>query len=257
MSDPAKRAGFRRRAFAFVMDLLLVNMLVAAVGLAAIELTGGRVRVANTIDDVRSCGAWQPLAPDLPVSNEFAGGEMRRCTRAVHGFEYDRTLVVREAAISVNPDAELKQATLTTDADGRPVRAFYLDSLSPLVLAVYLLLLEWRFGATFGKWAFDMRVRTLGGGPIDFWQAGKRALIRALVVLGSAETQVALRMTTAYALPDLGLWSELINLLALMYVGAFAVAVSSGLPALHDLWAGTQVVLARGAAVDASRADRD
>jgi uncharacterized RDD family membrane protein YckC len=246
MSDPAtseaKRAGFWRRAAAFVTDLLLVSLMVAAIGLAATELTGGSVRVANTIDDVRSCGSWQPIAPELSVPREFAGGDMRRCTRSVHGFAYDRTLIVREAAGSSLDETDRRQITITIDADGRPVRAFYLDSLTPLVLALYLLLLEWRFGATLGKRLFDVRVVTLAGGPIDVWQAGKRGLIRALVVLCSGETQVALRMTTAYVLPDLGLWSQLINLLALIYLAAFAIATSSGLPSLHDLWAGTQVV---------------
>jgi uncharacterized RDD family membrane protein YckC len=261
MSDPAtseaKRAGFWRRAAAFVGDLLLVHLLVAAIGLAATELTGGRVRVANTIDDVRRCGGWQPIAPDLPVSDEFARGEMRRCTRSVHGFDYDRTLIVREAPSGDLADTVRKQITITIDADGRPVRAFYLDSLTPLVLGLYLLLLEWRFGATLGKRIFGINVVTLAGGPIDVWQAGKRALLRALVVLCSGETQVGLRMTTAYVLPDLGVWSQLINLLALIYLAAFAIAASSGLPPLHDLWAGTQVVLTPERSARAKSEDRD
>jgi uncharacterized RDD family membrane protein YckC len=256
-TSEAKRAGFWRRAAAFVSDLLLVSILVAAIGLVATQLTGGSVRVANTIDDVRRCGAWQPIAPDLPVSNEFAGGEMRRCTRSVHGFDYDRTLIVREAASGSIDETDRRQITITIDADGRPVRAFYLDSLTPLVLALYLLLLEWRFGATLGKRMFGVRVVTLAGGPIDVWQAGKRALICALVVLCSGETQAGLRMTTAYVLPDLGLWSQMINLLALIYLAAFAIATSSGLPSLHDLWTGTQVVLAPERSSSARSENRD
>jgi uncharacterized RDD family membrane protein YckC len=248
MSDPAaatsppraKQAGFWARAMAFVIDLLLVNMLVAAVGLAATELTGGSVRVANAIDDVRTCGGSQPIPPELSVPSEFAGGDMRRCTRTVYGFDYDRMLIVRAAAN--DSDAERRQISIPIDADGRPVHAFYLDSLTPLVLAIYLLLLEWRYGATLAKRAVGIRVVTLGGGPIDVWQAGKRSLIRALVVLCSAETQIGLKMTTAYGLSDLGVWSQVLNGLALIYVAAWAIATLGGLLSLHDRWAGTQVV---------------
>jgi uncharacterized RDD family membrane protein YckC len=253
---PMKRAGFWRRAAAFVLDLLLLNMLVAAIGLAATALTGGSVRVASAVDDVRRCGAWQPIPPELSVPSEFAGGDMRRCTRSVYGFDYDRTLVVREAASSYIAETDRKQITITLDADGRPVRTFYIDSLTPLVLAVYLLLLERRYGATPGKWILGIEVVTLDGEPIDFWQAGKRAVIRALVVLCSGETQVGLRMTTAYVLSDLGLWSQIINLSALLYLIAFAIATSGGALSLHDRWAGTQVVLTRQRSASAGSENR-
>ena len=254
---PAKRAGFWRRAAAFVIDLVLVNMLVAAIGLAATELTGGSVRVANALDDVRRCGAWHPIPPELPVPSEFAGGDMRRCTRSVYGFDYDRMLVVREAASSYIAETDRKQITIAIDANGRPVRAFYLDSLTPLVLAVYLLLLERRYRATLGKRVLGIEVLTLDGGPIDFWQAGKRSLLRALVVLCSGETQVGLRMTTAYVLPDLGVWSQMINLLALIYLIAFAIATLGRALPPHDRWAGTQVVLTREMPANARSENRN
>jgi uncharacterized RDD family membrane protein YckC len=244
--SPARRVGFLGRDMAFLIDLLLVHWLVAAIGLGAIELTGSRVRVANAIDDVRTCSAWEAIPPGLSVPGEFAGGDMRRCTRSVYGFDYDRMLVVREAASPAIDDSERKQITIAIDADGRPVHAFYLDSLTPLVLALYLLLLEWRFGATLGKLALGIRVVTLGGGSIGFLQAGKRALVRALVLLCSAETQIRLGMTTAYGLPDLGLWSRMLNWLALAYVIAFAIALLGGFRAPHDIWAGTQVVTREG-----------
>jgi uncharacterized RDD family membrane protein YckC len=248
MSDPAaappqaKRAEPLVRAVAFVFDLLLVHTLVAAIGLGATELTGGSVRVANAIDDVRTCGASQPIPPELSVPRGFAGGDMRRCTRTVYGFAYDRMLIVRAAPSDSGAETDRRQISIPIDATGRPVHAFYLDSLTPLVLALYLLLLEWRWGVTLGKLVFGARVVTLAGGPIDVGQAAKRALIRALVVLCSAETQIGLGMTTAYGLPDLGVWSQMLNLLALAYLIVFAIATLCGLLPPHDWWAGTQVV---------------
>jgi uncharacterized RDD family membrane protein YckC len=230
---------------AFIIDLLLVNMAVAAIGLGATELTGGRVRVANAIDDVRTCTGSQPIPADLSVPREFAGGDVRRCTRTVYGFAYDHRLIVREPAGGAMADAGRRQISIPSDADGRPVHAFYLDRLTPLVFAVYLLLLEWCFGTTLAKRMFGIRVVTLAGGPIDVRQAGKRSLIRALVVLCSAETQIWLNMTTAYGLPDLGLWSQMLNLLAVAYLVVVAVATLAGLLPPHDRWAGTQVVSAR------------
>jgi uncharacterized RDD family membrane protein YckC len=238
----AKRAGFWGRAGAFVVDLLAVNILVAVVGLAATGLSGGSVRVANTLDDVRHCGDIEPLPPDLSVPREFSGGDMRRCTRSLYGFAYDRMLVVQAMASRDVAEDDRQRITIPVDADGRPMRAFYLDSLTPLVLAVYLLLLEWRYGATLGMGILGIRVVARGGGPIDVVQAGKRSLIRALVVLCSAGTQMTYGFTTAYGLPDLGLWSRMLDLLALGYLIIFAIATLAGFLPPHDRWARTDVV---------------
>jgi len=73
-------------------------------------------------------------------------------------------------------------------------------------------------------------------------QAGKRSLIRALVVLCSAETQISFGFTTAYGLPDLGLWSRMLDLLALAYLIIFAIAALAGALPPHDRWARTDVV---------------
>jgi hypothetical protein len=45
----AKRAGFWVRVVAFVIDVAVINVLIGVIGLAATGLTGGQVRVANTV----------------------------------------------------------------------------------------------------------------------------------------------------------------------------------------------------------------
>src|SRR5689334_5490131 len=115
-SPQAKRAGFSARAVAFVIDLLLVNLLVAAIGLAATELTGGTVRVANAIDDVRTCGISQPIPSELSVPAEFVDGDVRRCTRTVYGHAYDHMLIVRAAASGSGTEASRREISIPTDA---------------------------------------------------------------------------------------------------------------------------------------------
>jgi uncharacterized RDD family membrane protein YckC len=175
------RAGFWGRCVALGIDLLLISVLIAVIGLASTGLTGGKVRVANTVVDFFDCTGSEAPPPDLPVLEGFEGTDARRCTRSVLGIAHDWTLVVREKMTAGEDKRNRRQVSMPLDAKGHPVRAFYLDDLIPLVLAGYLLLLEWRLGTTLGKRIVGIRVHSLGGGPMDLVQAGKRVLMRLMV----------------------------------------------------------------------------
>ena len=91
---------------AFGIDVLLINVLVSVIGLASTGLTGGKVRVANTVVDVIDCAGSEPPPSGPGVPDGFDGADARRCTRSILGIAHDWTLVVREKT-TVGEDEEL------------------------------------------------------------------------------------------------------------------------------------------------------
>jgi uncharacterized RDD family membrane protein YckC len=252
----AKRARFWVRVVAFGIDVLLVNLLISVVGVALMGLTDGKIRIAKTVVDVVDCASRQSLPPGLPVPDGFEVADVSRCTRAVLGVAHDWTLVVRERMRAGADEEARRQVKIPLDAKGQPVHAFYLDGLIPLVLAVYLLLLEWQFGTTPGKHFFFIMVRSLGGRPMDFAQAGKRLLLRLVVLLQESNVETppgsstaSHRMTfeiTTHGIPDIGIWSTVFSVLAFVYFINFIITTSHRALPLHDRWARTEAVRLTG-----------
>lgn len=251
--EEAARAGFWRRLVAFSIDVLLVSAFFAAVGLALTGLTGGTIRIAGgTIVDAVDCTNSGPASlgdetPDITL----------RCTRSVLGLAHDWTL---ERMTRGAGGQYVFHVETPLDAQGHPVRAFYIDDLIPLVLAAYFLLLEWCFGKTLGKRITGVGVHSLGGGPMSFVQAGKRMLMRlvVLVCVGAfnlysfSESTIRPPLAEAHRFmagitlsprtSDIVGQTQVIKLLVLAYFVSFVVmAARRNLP-LHDWWAGTEAV---------------
>jgi uncharacterized RDD family membrane protein YckC len=174
------------------------------------------------------------LPPDFKVTHAA------RCTLQFLGCVYDLVVVLSEVTQS-GAGTVIRTIWFAIDADGQPMRVFYLDYLGIFLFAAYLLTTEWRFGKTLGMDLLDMRVQSLGGGPLTFVQAGKRLSVRLiptlifapLLFLTEAETDTALILLTVAALAAL---IQLIN---------FIIAVRRGNLPWHDRWAGTEVVRGR------------
>lgn len=254
-SPTSSRASCWDRAVALAVDLLLINLLIAVIGLALTGVTGGKVRVANTVLNVVDCTSSEPVPSGLKLPDGFEAADARRCTRSVLGIAHDWKLVVSEKATAGEDPEDRRQITIPADRMGRPVQAFYLDDLILVLLGAYLLLLEWRFGATPGKYMVAIQVRSLGGAPLDIVQAGKRVAIRLLVLalppasvtgstLGpSTEThRISLNLVSSHGIADFGVWSDGLAILTMVYVISFIVATSRRSLPLHDRWAGTEVV---------------
>jgi hypothetical protein len=112
------RAGFWGRTLAFGIDLLLISVLIAVIGLASTGLTGGKVRVANTVVDFVDCTGNEPLPPELPDLDGFEGADARRCTRSLLGITHDRRLVVREKMTAGEGRKEQTPSQHTTRREG-------------------------------------------------------------------------------------------------------------------------------------------
>ena len=106
------RAGFWGRTLAFGIDLLPISVLIAVIGLASTGLTGGKVRVANTVVDFVDCTGSEPLPPELPDLDGFEGADARRCTRSLLGIAHDRRLVVREKMTAGEDERNRRQVSI-------------------------------------------------------------------------------------------------------------------------------------------------
>ncbi len=245
------RAGFWRRLVALGIDLLLVNLLVVVTGLALTGLTGGKVRIAgSTIVDAVDCTATGP------VPRGFLDITLN-CRRSVLGLAHDWTLEKMTRGADGQHDFRVETPL---DAQGNQVRAFYIDDLIPFVLAAYFLLLEWCFGTTPGKRITGVGVRSLGGGPMDLVQAGKRMLVRFMVLVCAGDVSL-LSFRTSFIDPpsaeahrfvagltlsprtaDLGMMSQALNVLVVAYFVGFLVTTARRKRPLHDWWAGMEAV---------------
>lgn len=255
------RARLWERGVAIGVDVLIINLVVALIGLALVEVTGGRVRVASTTFNVVNCTSSEPVPAGLALPGDFEAASARRCTWSVLGIAHDWRLVVTERPAAGEDSSNVRQITLATDEAWRPARPFYLDDLVLVILAPYLILLEWWFGATIGKYVVGIRTKLLDGATLTLPAATKRNVIKLIVLAASTgETFVRLpptasqvfnfKLVTSHGIDHLGIFADVLLLLALAYVISVAVLAVHHGRLLHDQWAGTDVVRPVNATTD-------
>ena len=255
-------AGLWQRALAIGVDVLIINLVVALIGLALLEVTGERVRVASTIFNVVNCTSSEPVPAGLALPDDFEAASARRCIWSVLGIAHDWKLVVAERPAAGEDPDDVRQITLPTDETWRPARPFYLDDLILVILAPSLILLEWWFGATIGKYVVGVRTRLLDGATLTLPAATKRNVIKLIVLaagtgevlvrrLPPTDTQVFnLKLVTSHGIDHLGVFADVLQLLALAYVISVVVLTVRHRRLLHDQWAGTDVVRPVNATTD-------
>jgi uncharacterized RDD family membrane protein YckC len=240
------RGGFWRRALAFVIDAMLASAVIALIGVPFYGPTDGVIRVSNTVIHTTSCSAVAPDQTGAQLPADFKATAAAICVRRFFGTEHDRLLIVREVSKS-GSITYTREITMPVDAKGRVVKAFYLDLVTLIVLAAYLLIAEWRFGTTAGKTSLGLRVRSLGGGPITLSQAAIRTSIRLapfvpfeIFMLVAAARDPA--QGAAFLLSNLLIVSLVTLVLMLTFLLNFILAVRRKSLPWHDRWAGTEVV---------------
>ena len=146
-----------------------------------------------------------------------------------------------------------RSRTVPLDPAGHITKAYYLDAPTMLVLAAYILLLEWRVGFTVGKRILDLRARTLGGGPLTFAQASKRIGMRMVPFL--IPSALVYKIPVPFEASDFQPLTVDVDLagasglLMIVFLVNFIRAVHRQALPWHDRWAGTEVVRAtRGTA---------
>jgi uncharacterized RDD family membrane protein YckC len=243
MSDPTSqpssgRAGFWRRALAFTIDLCLIGLLISVTGVFSFRLTDGRVRLSSAVFDISICSKADPQQIGLQIPQHFNVSTAQDCTKTFFGLEHDRIVTITEVTQSGSVTYK-RSITYPLDLNGRPTEALYLDFLWLILAPAYFLFAEWHYARTIGKGLMRVRIRSLNGGPIDFGQALKRAVIRFLPWPFWA---------LAYVFPISQNLTLFISVAALMSITGLAVALNFLLATRRrllpwdDAWAATEVV---------------
>jgi uncharacterized RDD family membrane protein YckC len=242
-----QRAGFWRRACAFLIDAVAVSLLLTVIGLALFAPSGERIRVTPVFGNTH-CTAVDPQELGFTPPDGFKVTSVARCTRTFLGRVVDR--VVRAQEVTKGPETDdyevtyRRSLTYTVDAQGRPVDVVHLDAYWVHVLAVYLLLAEWLFGATLGKALLGVRVKPLAGVALKFDQVARRVLVRMIPFAPVAMPSVGAKMS-ALLLENVPLFLAVVGvwvLVSVVFLVNFVRAVRAGNLPWHDRAARTEAV---------------
>jgi uncharacterized membrane protein (DUF485 family) len=157
----SERGGFLRRAFALMIDIIMVGAVVHLIGFAAYPLTNGYVQSAGVIR-YSQCKFDTIAPPGIIVRLDFDPNHFAECRHGLFGFESARTLTVgrvdRVGELWGGTLRREQKFTVMLDRDGRVIRGVPLDLLLLPLLVLYRIAFERRFGAALGKWMLQQRV---------------------------------------------------------------------------------------------------
>jgi uncharacterized RDD family membrane protein YckC len=244
MRQPNKRSrgGFWRRVWAITIDCVLVSSALSLAGLALVIPTDGRIRTSNVPISSTACDNPNVNRAEFNLPADFRIDRVERCTQSVFGFAFDRQMTFTESTRSGSV-TYTRSVSFPTDANARSISALYIDYVLPILLAAYLIVLEWRFGTTVGKRMLGLRVRSAGGGKVRLSQAVRRSVVRVLPIL-----PFYLLIFAAFVFPSTQIFSWLLIVGGITLVLSAALAVNfivrvrkADVP-WHDEWAGTEVI---------------
>jgi len=254
--EPKIRGYFWRRFFALLIDSILISAIVTLAGILLYEPTGGRIRLEQTFFSVRTCVApdTTKINPaDLKLPADFRATGAGSCTSTFLGFVHDRRLFLEEVTKPNPATTYTRSMNYPLDQDGRlQIPIFYLDSLTLIFLIGYILLAEWRFGATLGKALLKLRVRSLANsdGKLTLGQAAKRlARFSPYIPFAGAIIFVTVIWFSGGILLDnfryLIPFYAVAVIMTLAIASNFVIAIRRGQRPWHDRWANTAVILGR------------
>ncbi|MFG5119650.1 RDD family protein [Methylorubrum sp. POS3] len=156
-----ERAGFWRRAIAFVIDGLIVGLALQSVAVIAFPLSNARIQASSGIERV-SCRNLTAPPPGIAIPSDFGANFSKDCRWNILGFDTAHTITVgrftRDGIIT-------KTASVTVFADdqGLPIRGFSLDILLGPLFILLRLLSDGRKGSP-GRRLCKVRLLAVSGG---------------------------------------------------------------------------------------------
>ncbi len=251
MGGSFQRAGLWRRSIAFAIDIFTVSVVVSLSGVWLAGATGGSVRIGEVVGGRLHCTVGRATPPEFELPANTTVDTVARCTKELLGVPYDWSLIIRSQIQKNVGDSSAQVITVPIGPTGRVTETIYLDSLVIFVFGAYAFLSEWWFGATLGKRILGIRVRSCSGGPIDYRNSAKRAMMRMVAFVPSMAV-------AAYATgsPKFAEWllehpagkiiaEVIIALWSIAFAVNFIVATTRRALPWHDRWAGTEAVLNR------------
>ncbi|MGN7803428.1 RDD family protein [Ensifer sp. 22521] len=255
VENVVSRAGFWRRAIAFLIDFMLVALPMQAVVVVLFMLTGGAVQasfgfhstVCEDIGDLL-------IAPTPPPPADY--NSVVECRVTLAGFDLKRTLTVSKITVEAGTTTRISQ-TYYLGPDGKQRDVWPVDFFGFIVFLAYLVVLESRRGATLGKQLLSIRTAS----HRDAFAVGvpvRSALLRYAVMFAAVVPGMLVTLGFELAVAH-GAWDPFVllthpffvgaNILAgLIFVGWFAwitVSVIRKRDPVYDRAAGTSVWVRR------------
>jgi uncharacterized RDD family membrane protein YckC len=250
-SLPRPRAGFWRRLIAFIIDGIIVSLPIQILVVVLFALTNGAVQTtsgiafSNCLKTPQLSELPQGLDPPPPTGSNRAV----ICSTSLFGLETARRLTVSR----VTKDGVVTKTfsrTYALDAQGNPRNVISLDSVVFLALFIYLIAMEHRLGATWGKRLLGIRVADIDR-PERVGIPLRKAVFRNLLIWACAvPLLVVLLISMIVSHGDLELlmegsffiWFAIAAVLALVGCLLVLVQIVRKLDPIYDKIAGTAVL---------------
>ncbi|NGO49594.1 RDD family protein [Allomesorhizobium camelthorni] len=157
VQEPRRRAGFWRRAAAFLIDMAVVLVPLQDVLAVLFAQTNGAFQGSFGLK-FTTCMPVEKLPDGLQPPPPVGYNRIVDCKTSLFGFDTARTLTVAKETQTGNTRSGVFQ-TYALGADGMPKDdVLYVNWIAVLALFAYLILLESRLGATLGKRCVSVKV---------------------------------------------------------------------------------------------------
>jgi hypothetical protein len=242
------RAGFWRRLFAILIDLVVVVVPFQILVAVLFAATSGHVQMTGGIG-FQSCskptGQYGTLVPPPPPGSNFA----QDCSVYFFGAQTARVLVVGRVT-QEGMTRNVVSRAYSLDRDGHLVDAVSVDWIAMLTLLVYWLLMETGTGATLGQRVARSHVIDVLAPHARRVPLGKVFVRYLMMGAGAAPLLVVLIVyavrygpdIVAMAQGDFFTWFFVAGMLTLAWVCYIFVQVARRRDPIYDRVAGTAVV---------------
>lgn len=242
------RAGFWRRVGALVIDCLIVLVPLQIVVAILFAMSNGSIQGSFGLVS-RTCApvalAPSGLEPPPPAdANTFS-----ECEIGFFGLPTARTLAIGTVKQEGNTTSG-RFITYSLDAQGNPVNAFTTDWIAILAVVVYLIAMERRSGATFGKRTLGIRAVPTGT-PGQIGLPLRQAVIRQAAKWIGMVPGVLFAVVVFFVIEDpfaametQGYWTmfAIAAVIQIAWLLWIAISVSRKHDPIYDRFAGTSVL---------------
>jgi hypothetical protein len=241
-----ERAGFWRRAWAFIVDTVIIALVLEALAVAAYRTSHGRIQTSEGFYITR-CERLNALPPGLVVS-AFTPTFALHCTYSLFGMPVWNALVVGRET-QQGPAVATLTVSLMLDADNNPTRGLYLEHFALLLLVLLRWGLDVATRGTVGRMMSHVRLRAAAESDID--RRGRAAITLRYVWFALPFMPVNVALLYMDIFPGNLLADPWTQLYVLGATGAIAiiatviaiVQIVQRRDAFYDRWAGTAVQL--------------
>jgi hypothetical protein len=239
----AVRAGFWRRAIAFLIDCTIIGLLILIVAPIAFHLTNGRVQFVGSPIKMIQCEALKDLPPRM-APPDFQPNFGSRCQTSIFGWQIADTATIGRSTKQGAATSSI-HVTIAVDSSGNALDAVMLDWLFlPLLLSFRW----WRdySGASPGRLVTGMHIASASGErPVQ--NLKKRYLLVALFFAVGWIFQLAINYAAAFSGFLTSGEPGPVFLLSLTPIVVFLpiviVPIIRRRDVFYDRWSGTAVVL--------------